>query len=623
MQSTFRAAADAATSTARGSFLWDQDSGGYSEEWDSKTDFLEWLEDEQRSLVVEYRLVKTESSAGVLWTTKETYVCSRQGTGGISKYEKKHPDRERKIESKRTGCSSTIIVKTYPHTTMLLSRYMTQHAHGLHKDNIKYTRLSDKARARIAKMLRAGIPPREIVRHRSDLLLQRQRFRADRESGILDRDSFVKMTDIRRIERLVEAETIRLDQDDGRSCLRWADKLHSVPVAWCIASNGTQETVDFFIGCIQDLSPDVWPLNWMTDRDLAQINVIKLRYPKSRLFLCWWHVLHAWQAHFNTTAFPELWALLKRWIRISNPAEFDLCWTEIKTLPHRPKSVIAYLEHDWIPWVHAWSAVARQGRTIYEESDTNMYLEGYQMVGFEGPDLKARHINEIKKRARTIPSSHIKLLPDGSSLVQSQTKPDIWYIVDPSQHTCTCPDFPRVTYCKHLHAVHPTPESTPDYSSRLPEDLQRRIGKQSVDSVIADLVDLVSDLGNIAPELRALHPAAQALKTIRAEMRRVLAMCETDLEAEKTTVGLPDKRVIGPNQHGWSQTTEVMLGNKKGKKRRQHTDPYAGGERSGKRAKADAHAKSNDQSRYVACVILFECVNRAVAAPRRPLCQEY
>ncbi|KAF8170157.1 hypothetical protein BJ912DRAFT_997691 [Pholiota molesta] len=45
------------------------------------------------------------------------------------------------------------------------------------------------------------------------------------------------------------------------------------------------------------------------------MNSIQLVYPKATLFLCWWHVLHAWQQHFVTSSFPELWDLLKKWIR--------------------------------------------------------------------------------------------------------------------------------------------------------------------------------------------------------------------------------------------------------------------------------------------------------------------
>jgi hypothetical protein len=84
----------------------------------------------------------------------------------------------------------------------------------------------------------------------------------------------------------------------------------------------------------------------MSDFDWCQLNSISRRYPKARLFLCWWHVLHAWQHHFVTQYYPELWELLKRWIRITDQAEFDACWEEIQTLA--PASVIEYLQTYWM-----------------------------------------------------------------------------------------------------------------------------------------------------------------------------------------------------------------------------------------------------------------------------------
>jgi hypothetical protein len=72
---------------------------------------------------------------------------------------------------------------------------------------------------------------------------------------------------------------------------------------------------------------------------------------------------------------------------------------------------------------------------------------------------------------------------------------------------------------------------------------------------------------------------------------------------------LPEKDVIAPNQKSWPETanrmgarknprprclpgecglTERSIGAIKGKRKHLHNDPYAGGERSGKRAKRDA-----------------------------------
>jgi hypothetical protein len=82
-----------------------------------------------------------------------------------------------------------------------------------------------------------------------------------------------------------------------------------------------------------------------------------------------------------------------------------------------------------------------------------------------------------------------------------------------------------------------------------------------------------------------------------------------DRESAACTRALPEKERIAPNQKSWPETAERMgvkrapkrkrlpeergiteksIGVAKGKRRRIHQDPYAGGERSGKNAKPDA-----------------------------------
>jgi hypothetical protein len=65
-----------------------------------------------------------------------------------------------------------------------------------------------------------------------------------------------------------------------------------VPVAWMLASNGTTDTIAFFVGWVRDASLVVWPAVIMTDRDHVQINALRIVYPDSQILLCKWHVLH-------------------------------------------------------------------------------------------------------------------------------------------------------------------------------------------------------------------------------------------------------------------------------------------------------------------------------------------
>ena len=142
-----------------------------------------------------------------------------------------------------------------------------------------------------------------------------------------------------------------------------------------LASEGTQEMHLFYLRSFRLKNPSVIPRFFMSDKDHAQMNAIEIVYPapETRLLLCWWHVLHAWQQHFHINEFPELWEDLKRWIRIDDAAAFEAHWVKIQS--EAPTSMVNYLQKNWMNATHLWSAVARRGRSIHELSDTNMLIE--------------------------------------------------------------------------------------------------------------------------------------------------------------------------------------------------------------------------------------------------------
>jgi hypothetical protein len=146
-----------------------------------------------------------------------------------------------------------------------------------------------------------------------------------------------------------------------------------MPAAWMISSNAQEETMTYFLRTIQANNPGIVPRQWMSDKDRGQLNSVQRVYPDSRLFLCWWHVLHAWQQHFVTQHHQDLWKLLKEWIRITNQDEFDRHWVKICEIA--PPSVVQYLQKEWLNETAMWSAVARKDRTIFELGDTNMLVE--------------------------------------------------------------------------------------------------------------------------------------------------------------------------------------------------------------------------------------------------------
>ena len=99
-----------------------------------------------------------------------------------------------------------------------------------------------------------------------------------------------------------------------------------------VSSNPTEVTIDFFPLTLWKQNPKVILNEFMSDQDHGQMNVVQRQYSESILYLCWWHVLHAWQQHFVTTQFPKLWELLKKWISVTDDDEFEAYWMKIRAL---------------------------------------------------------------------------------------------------------------------------------------------------------------------------------------------------------------------------------------------------------------------------------------------------
>jgi len=95
-----------------------------------------------------------------------------------------------------------------------------------------------------------------------------------------------------------------------------------IPVAWMLVSNGTTDTIAFFVSWVRDASLAVWLAVIITDHDRTQMNALRLVYPDSQMLLCKWHVLRAMRSHFNTSEFPELWAKVKALVNASQSVDF-------------------------------------------------------------------------------------------------------------------------------------------------------------------------------------------------------------------------------------------------------------------------------------------------------------
>jgi hypothetical protein len=144
-----------------------------------------------------------------------------------------------------------------------------------------------------------------------------------------------------------------------------------------LSSNGTTESITYFLNWVKKESPAVRPAVIMTDRDQAQIKVIERVYPDSQTLLCLWHVLRAFRSHFVTEEFQALWTKVKSWVRTEDSDEFDRIWAEMSTNPTVPRSFVKYLATDWMPKEHMWSLSKRTERSLLEEGNTNMLIEAY------------------------------------------------------------------------------------------------------------------------------------------------------------------------------------------------------------------------------------------------------
>ncbi|KAF9269995.1 hypothetical protein L218DRAFT_6171 [Marasmius fiardii PR-910] len=114
--------------------------------------FHEWRRKEEETQVVEFVKGDTHGSKAVPPRFKEhtKLVCARHSRSGRKKYVKKHPERVRKIPSRKIdgqGCPASISFKTYFDTDEVRACYISQHSHEIGLANLPYTRRGRRAAA--------------------------------------------------------------------------------------------------------------------------------------------------------------------------------------------------------------------------------------------------------------------------------------------------------------------------------------------------------------------------------------------------------------------------------------------------------------------------------------------
>ncbi|KZS95852.1 hypothetical protein SISNIDRAFT_483277 [Sistotremastrum niveocremeum HHB9708] len=118
---------------------------GYTLVFNSMEEFQAWRNKEEEEKVVEFVKGDTHGSKAVPPRFKDhtKLVCARHQRSGRKKYVKKHPERVRKVPSRKLegeGCPASISYKTYFETDQVRACYMEHHSHEIGDANLPFTR---------------------------------------------------------------------------------------------------------------------------------------------------------------------------------------------------------------------------------------------------------------------------------------------------------------------------------------------------------------------------------------------------------------------------------------------------------------------------------------------------
>ncbi|KAG6862159.1 hypothetical protein C0995_004241 [Termitomyces sp. Mi166 len=137
---------------------------GYTLVFPNLAAFNEWRAQEEERQVVEFVKGDTHGSKAVPPRFKDhtKLVCARHSRSGRKKYVKKHPERVRKVPSRKldgAGCPASISYKTYFDTEEVRACYCSQHSHEIGPANLPFTRKGRKAAQAAEKERRKEAAP--------------------------------------------------------------------------------------------------------------------------------------------------------------------------------------------------------------------------------------------------------------------------------------------------------------------------------------------------------------------------------------------------------------------------------------------------------------------------------
>ncbi|KAG9314183.1 hypothetical protein JVU11DRAFT_4969 [Chiua virens] len=123
---------------------------GYTLVFPNLAAFQEWRAHEEETQMVEFVKGDTHGSKAVPPRFKDhtKLVCARHSRSGRKKYVKKHPERVRKVPSRKLegqGCQASMSYKTYFDKEEVRVCYIAEHSHPVGLANLPFTRRGRRA----------------------------------------------------------------------------------------------------------------------------------------------------------------------------------------------------------------------------------------------------------------------------------------------------------------------------------------------------------------------------------------------------------------------------------------------------------------------------------------------
>ncbi|KAF8887878.1 hypothetical protein CPB84DRAFT_1816607 [Gymnopilus junonius] len=364
-----------------------------------------------------------------------------------------------------------------------------------------------------------------------------------------------------------------------------------------IASYGTEETIAYFLFLLQVANPFMIPWRFMSDRDLAQINAIVLRYPESLVWLCCGTFFMHGNNTLNQTLAPAcFWDyFVKNWLQ----EKFILMWSAIY---HRNREI--HLLSDTNMLLEVWHHVLK-GKFLEGQRNRRVdHLVYIPVMLNTGENLENQKCIQVITSSKTIKATDIEQKCIGNNFsnvlysIKSSSRPEHWYEVDILAYTCSCPNYPSIKFCKHLCAVQTHYPSSDIASLNELDDLSydsceqlkalEKGGPPPVGLGIAS-EGLVNNSGTVDTDY---EPALDILTSASES-----AVLHTRLDETRSL--LPVKRKLSPRLNSWPETQAAMMPAKKTCTKQASDEAYSAGEASGKKAKKNPKGMPSSEPQVI------------------------